>query len=168
MGSAGLDFRSTTRLILTPQMGVQLIESDFQGLLEPGTVGLLLGRSSTALRGLRVHPGVIDPDYTGVVKIMVESPRSITAISPGDRIAQLILLPSLHDGFAAQDKERGKSGFRSTGTDLTFLSLDLGQRSVLEYSIDGKRILGLLDTGVDGSIIARKDWPKGWLVQVSS
>lgn len=167
-GSAGLDIRSATRLVLTPQMGVQLLESDFQGPLEPGTVGLLLGRSSTALRGLRVHPGVIDPDYTGVVKIMVESPKGITAISPGDRIAQLILLPSLHEKFAAQDKERGKSGFGSTGTDLTFLSLDLDQRPVLELIVDGKKILGLLDTGADRSIIAKKDWPAGWPLQASS
>ncbi|EGV98018.1 Protease [Cricetulus griseus] len=149
-------------------MGVQLRESDFHGPLEPGTLGILLGRSSTALRGLRVHPGVIDPDYTGVVKIMVESPRGITAISPGDRIAKLILLPSLHERFAAQDKERGKSGFGSTGTNLTFLSLDLDQRPVLELNKDGKRILGLLDTGADRSIISKKDWPTGWPVQVSS
>ncbi|MGE9641954.1 hypothetical protein ACQP3J_33475 [Escherichia coli] len=40
---------------------------------------MLIGRSSAALKGLRVHPGVIDTDYMGVVKIMVESPRGITA-----------------------------------------------------------------------------------------
>lgn len=57
-------------------MGIQAIDSDLKGPLQPGTVGLLLGRSSTTLKGLRVHPGVIDPDYTGVIKIMVESPRA--------------------------------------------------------------------------------------------
>ena len=131
-------------------------------------VGLLLGRSSSALRGLRVHPGVIDPDYTGIVKIMVESPKGISAISPGDRIAQLLLLPSLHECFAAHSKERGKGGFGSTGTDLTFLSIDLDQRPVLELKVDGKKILGLLDTGADRSIIAKKDWPTGWPLQASS
>lgn len=89
-------------------MGVQLVEADFQGPLEPGTVGLLLGRSSTTLRGLRVHPGIINPDYAGTIKIMVESPRGVTVISPGDQIAQLLLLPSLHEQFAAQPKKRGK------------------------------------------------------------
>lgn len=88
-------------------------------------MGLLLGRSSTVLRGLHVHPGVIDPDYTGVVKIMVESPKGITAISPRDRIAQLLLLPSLHETFEAQSRERGEKGFGSTGSDLTFLALGL-------------------------------------------
>ncbi|KAL6038910.1 hypothetical protein STEG23_009999 [Scotinomys teguina] len=62
-GSAGLDLRAATRLILTPQMGVQLLETDFAGPLNPDTVDLLIGRSSTTLRGLRVHPGIIDPDF---------------------------------------------------------------------------------------------------------
>ncbi|KAL6058265.1 hypothetical protein STEG23_030902 [Scotinomys teguina] len=63
-GSAGLDLRAATRLVLTPQVGVQLLETDFAGPLNPDTVGLLIGRSSTTLRGLRVHPGIIDPDFT--------------------------------------------------------------------------------------------------------
>lgn len=33
--------------------------------------------------------------------------------------------------------------------------------------MDGKSILGILDTGADRAIIARKDWPKGWLIQES-
>jgi hypothetical protein len=73
-GSAGLDLHSTTRLVLTPQMGTQVIETDFKGPLQKDTVGLLFGRSLSALRGLIVHPGVIDPDYQGVVKVMVSSP----------------------------------------------------------------------------------------------
>ena len=110
-GSAGLDLCATTRLILTPHMGVQLLDSDFAGPLKPGTVGLLIGRSSSLLKGLRVHPGIIDPDYTGTVKIMVESPDGITAISPGDRIAQIILLPSLHDQYPSLNYTRGPCGF---------------------------------------------------------
>ena len=112
--------------------------------------------------------GVIDPDYTGVIKIMVESPKGITAISPGDRIAQLLILPSLHDSFTAASRVRGKEGFGSTGTDLTFLSLELDQRPILELTVDNKKILGMLDTGADKSIIAKKDWPLGWPTQVSS
>ncbi|XP_069915447.1 endogenous retrovirus group K member 7 Pro protein-like [Oryctolagus cuniculus] len=101
-------------------MGVQAIESDFQGPLEEGTVGLLLGRSSSTLKGLIIHPGVIDSDYTGMVKIMVESPR------------------------------------------------ELDQRPTLKIKINGKDILGLLDTGADRSIIASKDWPPKWPKQASS
>lgn len=38
----------------------------------------------------------------------------------------------------------------------------------MELTIDGKRILGLLHTGADRSIIAQKDWPRGWPIQASS
>ncbi|XP_041910271.1 endogenous retrovirus group K member 7 Pro protein-like [Arvicola amphibius] len=99
---------------------------------------------------------------------MVESPRGISAISPGDRIAQLTLLPSLHGRFEACPKERGDKGFGSSGVDLPFLSLDLDQRPVLSLKIDGNCILGLLDTDTDKSIIAKNDWPSGWPIQASS
>ena len=77
-------------------------------------------------------------------------------------------MPSLHDYFPAQQKTRGEKGFGSSGVDHTFLALELDQRPVLELKVDGKVILGLLDTGADRSIIAKKDWPKGWPIQASS
>ena len=149
-------------------MGTQVIETDFKGPLQKDTVGLLFGHSLSALRGLIVHPGVIDPDYQGVVKVMVSSPRGIVSISPGDRVAQIVLLPSLHGLFPSAGKQRGKGGFGASGVDLTCLSLQMDQRPVLELKVDGQAILGLLDTGADRSIIAQKDWPQGWPVQNSN
>jgi dUTPase len=73
------------------------------------------------MQGLIVHPGVIDSDFTGKVKIMGSSPRDIVAISPGDRIAQFLLLPSCHSQFPAKDLERGDKGFGSTVTSNIFL-----------------------------------------------
>jgi dUTPase len=80
-------------------MGCQPISSDFRGPLLKDTVGLLLGRSSSSLKGLVIYPGVIDSDYEGQVKIMCSAPRGIMTISPGDRIAQLLILPSLYNMF---------------------------------------------------------------------
>ena len=88
-GSMALDLCATTRLVLTPQMGVQPIPSDFHGSLPQNTVGLLLRRSSATLKGLIVHPGIVDQDYKGQLKIICSSPRGIFPISPVDRIAQL-------------------------------------------------------------------------------
>ena len=85
------------------------MDIDFKGPLPADTVGLILGRSSVTMQGLIVHPGVIDSDFTGKVKIMVSS-RGIVAISPGDRIAQLLLLPSCHSQFPAKDSEWGRQG----------------------------------------------------------
>lgn len=64
--------------------------------------------------------------------------------------------------------ERGDRGFGSSGSNLTFLSLDLDQRPTLQLTINGIKIMGLLDTGADKSIIAAKDWPKGWPMQMST
>ena len=138
------------------------MDSDSKGPLLADTVGLILGRSSVTMQGLIVHPGVIDSDYTGQVKIMVSSPRGIVAISPGDRIAQLLLLPSCHSQFPAKEEERGDKGFGSTGTSAIFCSLDLDERPLLQLIIEGKSISGLLDTGTDHSIISVNNWPAGW------
>ena len=45
--------------------------------------------------------------------------------------------------------------------------LELGALPLLSLEINGKIILGLLDTGADKSIISKKDWPKNWPLQVS-
>jgi dUTPase len=65
-----------------------------------GSVGLILGWSSLTLKGLIVHPGIIDQDYEGELQVLCSSPQGVFfSFSPGDRIAQLVVLPSLHDQF---------------------------------------------------------------------
>ncbi|XP_013004720.1 deoxyuridine 5'-triphosphate nucleotidohydrolase-like [Cavia porcellus] len=124
-GSAGVDLCAASGLILTPEMGVQLIETSFKGPLPPNTVGLLLGRSSVALRGLTVVPGVIDSDYMGKVKIMAQSLQGTLIINKGDRIAQLLILPSLHGQYPAKQQSRGAQGFGSTGENFIGLHMTL-------------------------------------------
>lgn len=149
-------------------MGTQLVDTDFHGPLPPNTVGLIIGRASLILKGIRIHPGVTDPDFTGTIKVMVESPKGIATISPGDRTAQVLLLPSLHERFVAQNNVRGNGSFGSTGQTAAYLALDLQQWPMLNLAVEGRKVLGLLDTGADKSIIAVKDWPKGWPIQKSA
>lgn len=96
-------------------MGVQLIETSLQNPLPPDTVGLLLGRSSVALRGLTIIPGVIDSDFTGTIKIMVQALLGTVLVNKGDKIAQLLVLPSLHKRFPVEDSTHGDRGFGSSG-----------------------------------------------------
>lgn len=130
-------------------------------------MGLLLGRLSATLKGLIVHPGVIDSDFTGQVKIMCSVPRGIVPISPGDKIAQLLVLPSLHGQFPCKEMTRGDRGFGSTGQ-VAYVSLDLNQRPTLSIKVEGKTFEGILDTGADKSIISSSWWPASWPVNQSS
>jgi dUTPase len=82
-----------------PQLGVQPIPTDYKGPLPSESVCLILGRASLTLQGLIVHPGVVDQDYKGEFQALCSRPQGVFSISQGDRIAQLIILPSLHGCF---------------------------------------------------------------------
>ena len=64
--------------------------------------------------------GLIDSDYQGPLKISVWN-RGATAytIEPGDRVAQLVIVPVVQVGFEIvnefEQTERGDGGFGSTG-----------------------------------------------------
>jgi len=86
----------------------------------------LKARSSSFVYGLLVHPGIIDPDFTETVKVLVANfTRSHLQINPGTRLAQFILGPHqtlepiehLDDARAAwsQDLPRRTGGIGSTG-----------------------------------------------------
>ena len=88
-----------------------------------GYVGLVFARSSVATkRGLAPanKVGVIDSDYRGEVLVALfnhgSEPQSV---APGERIAQLVIVPYLTAEFAEaetlSDTLRGDGGFGSTG-----------------------------------------------------
>lgn len=159
-GSAGLDLNSSTYAVLTPEMGIQALPTGVWGPLPSGTLGLLLGRNSTTMQGIIVHPGIINADYTGEIKIMTGSPSKISAIQAGQRIAQLIILPANPIGHAKSSKLRGTQGFGSS--DLYWIQAIGQKRPELKLKIRGKEFLGLLDTGADVSVIALQHWPQQW------
>lgn len=64
--------------------------------------------------------GVIDPDYTGEVKVsIINHSTEDYIINSGDRIAQLVFLPvekaTLKESDSLDDTDRGSGGFGSTG-----------------------------------------------------
>lgn len=131
------------------------------GPLPPGTVGLIIGRSSSSLKGLIIIPGVIDADYTGEIQILLSPPTQTIQIQAGQRIAQLLLLPITQTGKPITQAERGNAGFGSS--DAAFWIQEIkSQRPTKILKIQGKPILGLLDTGADASCIAGKDWTSSW------
>jgi dUTP pyrophosphatase len=88
-----------------------------------GYGALLRDRSSVATkRGLFVVAGVIDNGYIGEIKIALHnSTNGFERISAGEKIAQLILIPTVNFNVEEVDElvsadQRGTGGFGSTGT----------------------------------------------------
>ena len=88
-----------------------------------GYCGLVFARSSMgAKRGLAPanKVGVIDADYRGEIMVTLHNHSEITStVEPGERIAQLAIVPFLKAEFDVTDElsdtVRGAGGFGSTG-----------------------------------------------------
>ena len=88
-----------------------------------GYCGLIFARSSMgAKRGLAPanKVGVIDSDYRGEVMVALHNHSdSIATVEPGERVAQLAIVPFLKAEFEVSDElsdtVRGVGGFGSTG-----------------------------------------------------
>ena len=78
-------------------------------------------RSSLGKIGVSILGGVIDEDYRGeiMVMLMVQSPEFLPEIKKGDKIAQLILVPTptfeIEEVTELSSTDRGTNGFGSTG-----------------------------------------------------
>lgn len=136
-------------------------------LINGSPVGaLLLGRSSSGLRGLTVLPGLIDADYEGIIQLVIQTQFPPLHIPAGSRVAQIIPLPHLlQDAQPLSDQPRRSKGFGSTGG-LALLTVPMKQRPVVSailYS-NGHQctIRALLDTGADVTIVAQHVWPSQW------
>ena len=111
LSSAAADLSSAQNYTLSPGGGVYKLSMGVFGPIPPKTVGLIVGRSSSIMKGLFVHVGVIDEDYNREIKIMASVPQTLHAL-PGDCIAQLLLLPYVT--FPKIEQSRS-GGFGSTG-----------------------------------------------------
>ena len=89
-----------------------------------GSFGAIFARSGLATKqGLRPANcvGVCDSDYRGEYIVAVHNDTDeVKIIQPGDRIAQLVLLPFIPMMFNVvselSDTDRGEGGFGSTGS----------------------------------------------------
>ncbi len=123
--SAGMDLRAALEAPLTLQPGdTALVPSGIAiHLADPGLCAVILPRSGLGHRhGIVMGngTGLIDADYQGPLLISVwNRGREAFTIEPGDRIAQLVVLPIVRtvlqvvDTFV--DSARGTGGFGHTG-----------------------------------------------------
>jgi dUTP pyrophosphatase len=120
---AGLDLYAAESARLAPGARVS-VGTGLAVQIPDGVGGLVLPRSGMALKhGVTLvnAPGLIDPGYRGEVRVLLlNTDRTLEfQISPGDRIAQLLLVPVAHakplQADALDESTRGEGGFGSSG-----------------------------------------------------
>ena len=124
-GSAGVDLRACLDEPLTVSPGdTELIPTGLALHIEdPGLAAMLLPRSGLGHKHgivLGNLVGLIDSDYQGEVMISCwNRGRSIFEIKPGERIAQLVVVPVVQVEFELVEEfkasQRGSGGFGHTG-----------------------------------------------------
>lgn len=123
--AAGYDlYAATYKEIDIPPHTTEKIGTALSFELPEGYFGAIFARSGLATKkGLRPANcvGVCDSDYRGEYIVPLHNDTDeVMTIEPGERIAQLIIMPFLPVEFEEvgelSDTERGTGGFGSTGT----------------------------------------------------
>lgn len=121
-GAVGLDLRAVIGMPREiPPGGRWLFDTGISIELLPNHFAMVQPRSGLALNhGVIAATGVIDNDYRGVIKVCLFNHwRLEYTIKPGDKIAQLVIIPVTHviveEVEALTVTERGDKGFGSTG-----------------------------------------------------
>jgi dUTP pyrophosphatase len=123
-GAAALDLHACIdEPAVLPAGGEALIPTGIAAAIPEGCVGILAVRSSMGIRhGVAMSNGIgiIDSDYRGPLRVGLHNFRDTEyVVEPGDRIAQLLILPVLRPEVEVvselSETARGAGGFGSTG-----------------------------------------------------
>lgn len=123
-GAAGYDlYAATTEVVDIAPHATAMIPTDIAMEIPEGYFGAVFARSGIAAkRGLRPANcvGVVDSSYRGNVMVALHNDSyEVQYVQPGERIAQLVILPFAVVDFNVVDElsdtERGAGGFGSTG-----------------------------------------------------
>ena len=123
-GAAAMDLHACLEAPLTLPVGERtIVPTGLAVAIPAGYVGILAVRSSMGIkRGVTLANGigVIDSDYRGEVGVgLVNIGSEAYTILPGDRIAQLMVIPVAQPALELVEElpstDRGEGGFGSTG-----------------------------------------------------
>ena len=122
-GDAGADLSAAEAVELAPGHRAT-VGTGVSIALPDGYVGFVVPRSGLAARhGITIvnSPGTVDAGYRGEIRITLLNTDAAEpySIRPGDRIAQLVVMPVSRARFvpvgSLPGSHRGESGFGSTG-----------------------------------------------------
>ena len=123
-GAAGLDLHACIDgPVIVPAGGEAFVPTGIAAAIPEGYAGIMAVRSSMGIRhGITMTNGigVIDSDYRGPMSVGLYNYRNEDyVVEPGDRIAQLVIVPVLRPEVEVVDTlpetARGAGGFGSTG-----------------------------------------------------
>ena len=117
--AAGLDLYADGNFVVKAGTHA-IIPTGVAVAIPDGYCGQVWPRSGVSVRyGVDVLAGVIDSDYTGEIKVVLQAGANDFEIGQGDRIAQLLIVPvsmlQCVEVNSLDDTERGACGFGSTG-----------------------------------------------------
>lgn len=123
-GDAGCDLVAVEERRLAASGGRAMVPTGLRVAIPEGHGGFVLPRSGLAARhGVTCAnaPGLIDAGYRGEVMVALvnHDPTEEYVVRPGDRVAQLVVLPVESADFrvvaSLPESSRGDGGFGSTG-----------------------------------------------------
>lgn len=121
-GDAGHDLRSNVSVDIAPGATVA-VGTGLKLEIPDGFVGMVCSRSGLALHDqvtVANAPGIVDSGFRGEIKVILHNASVDTPffITPGDRIAQLVITPFVVADFvpveSLNNSSRGADGFGST------------------------------------------------------
>ena len=119
-GSVGYDLYSTEDTVVPCQCGRVIVGTGIAVGLPEDVYARIAPRSGLAAKHcIDVGAGVIDPDYTGEIKVIMFNHGSVEyVIKQGDKIAQMILerceTPPIEEVIEIENTVRGTQGFGSS------------------------------------------------------
>jgi len=123
-GAAGMDICALLETPVCLEPGASaLIPTGLAVEVPEGFGAFLFARSGLAVKhgiALSNGVGVVDADYRGEVRVgLINLSQTAYEIKPGERIAQLVLMPApqvaVVEVESLEETERGEGGFGSTG-----------------------------------------------------
>lgn len=124
-GDGAFDMESIEQVTLAPFESGR-VDCGIKVQLPDTVCALVIGRSSTFAAGIMVYPSLIDNGYRGQMFVLMHNlTDKYVRIDPGTRIAQLLPIMNLADGFSKLQQvdgvdasRRGSNGFGSSGKSL--------------------------------------------------
>jgi hypothetical protein len=123
---------------------------------------LILGRASSTIKGLIVHPSLVDNDFTGKIKILASSSSGPILFPQGQRVTQALPLPlNTQNPVIGRYQEASQPG----SSDLFWVQMLSRERPTLLLKLEGQWFEGIVDKVAYATVLVKNSWPSAWPLQ---